>query len=47
MLRTFNVTMALLLVASLYPLVFEHKTPNLSLEALASVPAPPAMQSRG
>lgn len=46
-LRTFNVTMAVLLVVSLYPLVFEHRTPNLSLEALASVPAPPAMQSRG
>jgi len=46
-LRTFNVVMALLLVVSLYPLVFEHGARPVSLEALADVPAPPAMRSHG
>ena len=46
-LRTFNVTMAVLLVASLYPLIVDHKARPVSLEALASVPAPPMPRSRG
>ena len=46
-LRTFNVVMALLLVVSLYPLVVDHKAKPVSLEALASVPAPLVPDSRG
>ena len=46
-LRAFNVTMALLLVVSLYPLVFDHKAKPVSLEALADVPAPPVFASHG
>ena len=47
-LRTFNIVMAALLVASLYPLFVSRETrPTVSLDALAQVPAPPAMRSRG
>ncbi len=46
-LRAFNVTMAVLLVVSLYPLVVDHKARPVSLEALADVPAPPALKSHG
>ncbi|WP_395445771.1 LysE family translocator [Caulobacter sp. UC70_42] len=47
-LRTFNIVMAALLVASLYPLFVSHEAkPTVSLDALAQVPAPPPMRSRG
>lgn len=47
-LRTFNVVMALLLVVSLYPLVVRQDAkPDVSLETLASVPAPATLKSRG
>ena len=47
MLRTFNVVMALLLVASLYPLFADHKARPASLEALAGASAPPPTRSHG
>jgi threonine/homoserine/homoserine lactone efflux protein len=48
-LRTFNVTMAVLLVASLYPLVFDHKTTPASalLDVAANSQTLPAFKSRG
>ncbi len=46
-LRAFNLTMAVLLVVSLYPLVADHKAKPVSLEALAGVPAPPVFASHG
>jgi threonine/homoserine/homoserine lactone efflux protein len=47
-LRTFNVTMAVLLVASLYPLLVSHDAKStVSIEALADVPPPPPMRSHG
>lgn len=49
-LRTFNVTMAVLLVASLYPLVTDHHTKRPTAErvqAQADTPPPPPLRAHG
>jgi threonine/homoserine/homoserine lactone efflux protein len=46
-LRTFNVTMAALLVVSLYPLLVDHKAAPAPREVASEAPALPVMRSHG